>query len=113
MVKEENSVIALSQRAKEELLNLQVGKEQFLRLWVAEGGCKGKTYQAALDSEQKAGDSVLYEDESLRIISDEESTFWLEGIEIDYSDDLTQGGFRFHNPKAVSSCGCGSSFCEA
>ncbi|MGB3616349.1 MAG: iron-sulfur cluster assembly accessory protein [Elainellaceae cyanobacterium] len=32
------------------------------------------------------------------------------GLRIDYSEDLLGGGFRFHNPNAVSTCGCGHSF---
>ena len=35
---------------------------------------------------------------------------FLDGLEIDYSDDLIRSGFRFKNPRAGGSCGCGSSF---
>ena len=34
----------------------------------------------------------------------------LRGCEIDYSDDLTDAGFKVHNPNAARSCGCGTSF---
>jgi Fe-S cluster assembly iron-binding protein IscA len=29
---------------------------------------------------------------------------------LDYSEDLMGGGFRFHNPNAIETCGCGNSF---
>lgn len=105
------NTVSLSAKARSELLGLKVGKEQFLRLWVSEGGCKGKTYQAALDNQFDSADRVLYEDQDLRIVSDPDSYPWLNGLEIDYSDDLASGGFRFSNPNAAASCGCGSSFC--
>jgi len=35
---------------------------------------------------------------------------YLEGTEIDYQDGLNESGFKFNNPRATGSCGCGSSF---
>ena len=46
----------------------------------------------------------------LRIVSDQQCAEFLEGLSIDYSDDLVQAGFRLTNKNAVRSCGCGSSF---
>ena len=43
-------------------------------------------------------------------VADAGSTMFLDGLTIDYSDDLIQAGFRFNNPNASNSCGCGSSF---
>jgi iron-sulfur cluster assembly protein len=34
----------------------------------------------------------------------------LDGCTLDYTDDLTGAGFRIVNPRAVRSCGCGTSF---
>lgn len=103
--------INLSPRAREELAGLGAGKDPFLRLWVTEGGCKGKSWQAALDHDRSPSDTLLWEDEGLAVLGDADSLPWLEGLSIDFSDDLAQGGFRFSSPKAASSCGCGSSFC--
>ena len=55
-------------------------------------------------------DRVVFHDGDFRAISDQESISYLDGLEIDYSDDLIQSGFRFRNPNAVKACGCGSSF---
>ena len=71
------------------------------------------SYGAAIDEEIIEGDETIYEDETIRVVADPESRKYFEGLRIDYTDDLVQSGFRFINPNAVQSCGCGSSFsCE-
>lgn len=102
--------IVLSNIARRQLLLLEVSRENFLRLWVEAGGCSGMLYQAGIDDRSRADDTVLYEDDELRIVTDSVSTQHFEGVHIDYSDDLVKAGFRFYNPNAVRSCGCGSSF---
>jgi iron-sulfur cluster assembly accessory protein len=44
------------------------------------------------------------------VVTDGTSFRYLKGLSIDYTTDLVKAGFRFLNPNAVSSCGCGSSF---
>ncbi len=102
--------IVLSDIARRQLLLLEVSRENFLRLWVEAGGCSGMQYQAGIDDQSRAGDTVLYEDDELRIVTDSFSAQHFAGVHIDYSDDLVKAGFRFYNPNAVHSCGCGSSF---
>ena len=91
-----------------EELNLPDGG--FLRISVVAGGCSGQTYSASVDDELFITDLVLYESGQLRIVTDPESAEYLDGIEIDYSDDLIRSGFRFRNPNSSGACGCGSSF---
>lgn len=79
-----------------------------LRLFVEKGGCAGMQYGMTLDA-QEAGDEV-FPHGPVRVIVDPESLQYLQGSEIDYSDDLTGTGFRLKNPNAVRSCGCGTSF---
>lgn len=104
------ATLVVTDIAKTQLLELGVNRETFLRLWVEAGGCSGMLYQAALDDQQADGDSVLYEDDRMRIITDQASLPHFDGVHIDYSDDLVSSGFRFTNPNAVRTCGCGSSF---
>ena len=82
----------------------------FLRISVVAGGCSGHTYAAEIDDEFFITDLVVYESGPLRIVTDPDSAEFLDGLEIDYSDDLIRSGFRFKNPRAGGSCGCGSSF---
>ena len=79
-----------------------------LRLAVRRGGCAGWQYEMQV-SEPEAGDEVV-ESGAARVIVAADSIDRLSGCEIDYSDDLTDAGFKIHNPHAARSCGCGTSF---
>ncbi len=79
-----------------------------LRLTVKRGGCAGMEYAMKLDS-PSAADSV-HTHQGVSIIIDPESLSFLDGSEIDYSDSLSDGGFKVNNPHAERTCGCGSSF---
>jgi iron-sulfur cluster assembly protein len=102
--------ISITDKAKQELKRLEVGRDKFLRLSVVPGGCSGMTYSAALDDQMKDSDEVLFDDADVKIVAEGGTTFFLEGLNIDYSDDLIRSGFRFINKNASGSCGCGSSF---
>ncbi len=89
---------------------VQHGKpEAGLRVRVVGGGCSGFQYQLALDDEATAEDKV-YEQEGVKLFVDPRSLLYLEGTEIDYVEDLMGAGFRFNNPNAKGTCGCGESF---
>lgn len=102
--------IRISDKAKQELLRLEVGGENFLRIAVIPGGCSGMTYNACIDNALSDADQVLFQESDIRVVADSGSSMFLDGLEIDYSDDLIAAGFRFKNPKAKKACGCGSSF---
>jgi len=102
--------IAISERAREELRTMGVGGASFLRITVVTGGCSGHTYSAGVDSSLGENDITVYEDGDFRAVADAESASYLEGLDIDYSEDLIQSGFRFNNPNAAKACGCGASF---
>ena len=102
--------VEVTDDAKSKLLELGVGGEKFLRIGVIAGGCSGFTYDALIDDIMESSDQVFFEAGELRIVSDQSCADYLEGLSIDYSDDLVQAGFRLTNRKAVKSCGCGSSF---
>jgi iron-sulfur cluster assembly accessory protein len=80
-----------------------------LRVAVMGGGCSG--FQYALDFEQEARptDQVL-EVGGLKVYVDPVSARYLEGVTIDYVFGMNGAGFKFNNPRATGSCGCGSSF---
>ena len=79
-----------------------------LRLGVSKGGCAGWQYEMKV-AEAEEGDEIV-EQGAARVIIAADSFDKLRGCEIDYSDDLTDAGFKIHNPKARRSCGCGTSF---
>jgi len=80
-----------------------------VRLAVGDGGCSGYEYKMNITSDAAADDLVLEEDNVLFYI-DKQSAPLLEGIVIDFVDGLTESGFKFINPNATESCGCGKSF---
>ena len=105
--------IEVSEIAKTKLIELGLDKEKFLRIGVIPGGCSGMTYDAVIDDILEKGDAIVFEYGDVRVVTDEFSTPHVEGLSIDYSDDLVQSGFRLTNKRAVKSCGCGSSLSTA
>ncbi|MFL6262211.1 MAG: HesB/IscA family protein [Thermoanaerobaculia bacterium] len=80
-----------------------------LRVAVRGGGCSGFEY--ALDFENEARDSDwVYEQGDLKVYIDAVSARYLQGTSIDYVLGNTGAGFKFNNPNASGTCGCGSSF---
>jgi iron-sulfur cluster assembly protein len=80
-----------------------------LRVGVRGGGCSGFTYFLEFEDEIEAKDREL-ESHGVKIIVDSKSYLYLMGIEIDYLDNLNGAGFKFNNPNAKRTCGCGESF---
>ena len=102
--------IKVTEKAKLRLHNMGVSDEIFLRIGVKSGGCSGNSYDAVLDDNMQEVDDVYYTEDKLRIVSDKVISIYLEGLTIDFSDDLIEPGFRLTNANAQGSCGCGSSF---
>ena len=103
-------MIQLSVSAKKEVLRLLSGKpESFLRIGVKGGGCSGLSYDVKLDSQVLEFDRT-FEDDGVKVVCDSKSLVYLDNMMIDYSDELVGGGFKFVNPNASGSCGCGTSF---
>ena len=80
-----------------------------LRVAVRGGGCSGFEYALDFEKEERPTDFVL-EFDGLQVYVDPVSARYLDGTEIDYVLGSTGSGFKFNNPKATGTCGCGSSF---
>ena len=85
------------------------GEQAGLRIAVVGGGCSGFQYQMTLDKEANVDDRVIEQD-GLRVFVDSRSLLYLTGTKVDYVESLTGSGFKFENPNAKGSCGCGESF---
>ena len=101
--------ITIKEKA-EAMLNSKLAPGQFLRVFVKEGGCAGLTYGAAIASELKDGESVVHAAGAIRIVTDEANGKFLDGLVIDYSDELINGGLQFTNANTKTTCSCGQSF---
>jgi iron-sulfur cluster assembly accessory protein len=84
-------------------------EEAGLRIAVIGGGCSGFQYQLTLDREAQADDKVI-DMEGLKIFIDTRSLLYLNGTQVDYVEGENGSGFKFDNPNAKDSCGCGESF---
>jgi iron-sulfur cluster assembly protein len=80
-----------------------------LRVGVKGGGCSGFSYLLDLTETQKETDEVFFQ-HGIRVICDPKSLLYLNGVRINFKDEIMGRGFVFDNPNATSSCGCGSSF---
>lgn len=80
-----------------------------LRFGVITGGCAGLSYEMVFQKNHFENDCVLEQD-GLKIFVNQESAAFLKGTRIDYVDTLKESGFKYINPNAKNSCGCGTSF---
>ncbi len=104
-------VILLTEAAAEEVRVLLLKPENAgkkLRLYVEQGGCSGMQYAMTFD-EQRPDDRKA-EWHGVQVVVDPFSAQYLQGARVDFSNDLTRGGFKITNPNAQQSCGCGKSF---
>ncbi len=80
-----------------------------LRVAVRGGGCSGFEYALDFEKEGRPTDRVI-EYDGLRVFVDPVSSRYLAGTTIDYTLGVSGNGFKFLNPRATGTCGCGSSF---
>ena len=107
--------IMLSETAAKEIRkivqdnNLPADKTR-LRVGVKGGGCSGFSYMLDLTEEEPTDADEQLESHGVPILCDMKSYLYLNGVEIDFKDEVMGRGFVFKNPNATSTCGCGSSF---
>lgn len=106
-------MIELSEQAghkiKEMLKEEEHPEEQYLRVGVKGGGCSGFTYSMGFDDNKTEKDTEFTLN-GIRVLVDGESEPLIRGLQIDYKESMMGGGFTIHNPNAIATCGCGTSF---
>ncbi len=105
-------MISLTDKAADKVKEIRDAEnlgEQGLRVRVLGGGCSGFTYDLFFEEETTELDQT-FESHGIKLYCDMMSYQYLEGTEIDYVEGLHGAGFKFSNPTAKSTCGCGSSF---
>lgn len=103
--------ITLSANAAKQILAIMAkqGVDHYLRVAVDGGGCSGFQYRFEF-AETPNDDDMVIERDGAKVVIDEVSQDFLEGSEIDYTQELIGSAFKIHNPNAVAACGCGTSF---
>jgi len=105
-------MIELTENAKIKVKELLLGENNpnlKLRIFVQGGGCSGMSYGFTFDEEINEDDFTL-SFEGVDLLIDSMSNQYLEGVKIDYKEDIMGASFSIDNPNAQTSCGCGSSF---
>lgn len=92
-----------------EIQTLEELNEQGLRVRIRGGGCSGFEYELHFEDSITELDQT-FESHGIQIHVDMMSLQYVEGTEIDYVEGLHGAGFKFQNPQAKATCGCGSSF---
>lgn len=108
----EGVVLALTEVAVErvkEVLGREGVKDGGLRVAIVGGGCSGFQYNLSLDDSPREDDIVIEQD-GVKLFLDPISQQYVYGTVIDYVNGLHGAGFKFVNPNATRTCGCGSSF---
>ena len=84
-------------------------KFDYFRITVLGGGCAGFQYKFDFDN-KKNNDDILIKTNKISVLIDKTSLELINGSKIDYVNELIGSSFKVTNPKASSSCGCGTSF---
>ena len=89
--------------------NSNSSAEKGIRIGVSDGGCNGYEYKLDVASHPRP-DDLIEQQGKVRIYIDPQSAPLLEGVVVDFLDGLMESGFKFSNPNATDTCGCGKSF---
>jgi iron-sulfur cluster assembly protein len=108
----EQDVIILTERAARQMEKIiadsGAGSNKHLRIGVKGGGCSGLSYFMEFDEHKELDEKISQH--GVEIIIDKRHAMYLQGTILDFKDGLDARGFIFENPKASTTCGCGSSF---
>ncbi|UOE93650.1 iron-sulfur cluster assembly accessory protein [Alkalihalobacillus sp. LMS39] len=104
-------MITITEAAAERIKVMMAEEEGdvMLRVGVKGGGCSGLSYGMGFDAEAN-DDDKQFTIHGLNVVVDTESAPILNGVVIDYKENMMGGGFTIDNPNAIASCGCGTSF---
>ena len=106
-------MIGITERAAKEIRRIiqdqSLPENTALRVGVKGGGCSGFSYTLGFDDQIGEVDQ-LSELDGIKVVCDPKSFLYLNGTQIDFEDNLMGRGFKFGNPNAAKSCGCGESF---
>ena len=102
--------IEITEEAQNYIASLIIkDKSDYFRITVLGGGCAGFQYKFDFDN-KKNDEDVLFKTNKISLLVDKISLGLINGSKIDYVDELIGSSFKVTNPKASSSCGCGTSF---
>ena len=113
-VREEKPIqpLAVTPKAAQKMKDIltQQKKEGWgIRIVVSAGGCAGYMYGMDFAQKGEENDQVIHAN-GVPVFIEANSTKLLSGVVIDFVETLQESGFKFENPNAKATCGCGQSF---
>ncbi|GAB1233659.1 iron-sulfur cluster assembly protein IscA [Ferrigenium sp. UT5] len=103
--------VTLTENAAKHVQNFMAkrGKGVGLRLGVRTSGCSGMAYKLEF-ADEVADDELEFTSHGVTLLVDQQSLPYLDGMELDYTREGLNEGFKFNNPNVKDTCGCGESF---
>lgn len=103
--------ITVTESAAKHIANFLVkrGKGVGLRLGVRTSGCSGMAYKLEF-ADVLDEDDLTFEQYGVTVIVDPKSLPYIDGMELDFTREGLNEGFKFNNPNVKDACGCGESF---
>ena len=104
-------MITITKQASNHLHDVSNGQNN-VEFSIDSGGCSGMNYNLKFtDRKSNDRDQIIYfNNGSMKLLVPFASYVYIMDTEIDWSADLLNGGFKFGNPQANRTCGCGTSF---
>ena len=80
-----------------------------IRIGVRTTGCSGMAYKLEFADEANE-DDLQFLSSGVTVLVDPQSLPYIDGMELDYTREGLNEGFKFNNPNVKDQCGCGESF---
>ena len=106
-------MIQITNKAAEQMLAQAAARTptpKGLRLGIVGGGCSGFSYLLEWSDKDPEPHDTVIEHMNAKIMIDPKSYTLLDGSIFDFVTNIMGYGFRVHNPRISSSCGCDKSF---
>lgn len=109
-------LISISEGAAEKIRSLWTEHSKpagtLVRVGIKGGGCSGFSYTFSFETHTPTKFDYVIENGAgdVKLVIDKKSAIYMAGTELDYENTLMKSGFVFKNPRAKTTCGCGSSF---
>jgi len=108
-------MITITEKAAQKIVEISDAEgigHYVVRAKIMGGGCAGFSYDMTFDDKINDSDEVVEMTDfygTIKVVIDQISYQYLDESTIDWMDGLIGAGFKFINPKATGSCGCGNS----
>ena len=104
-------MITITKQASNHLHDVSKGQNN-VEFSIDSGGCSGMNYNLKFTNRKpNERDHIInFANDSMKLLVPFSSYVYIMNTQIDWSADLLNGGFKFGNPQANRTCGCGTSF---